>query len=147
MPSFIEMKNKSVGTLLENAAGSMRPGDTEDMEWEEKAKQEEEPSEAEMMEDQDVYPHDFGNMMEHTGQVHVEKKVDIPFFIKLTAHPALGMVKDPEGDSARTTERVKILLELLHHETKGLLMFQNHSIKMLKEIRVCNGQLYTCLKS
>ncbi|XP_056014152.1 E3 ubiquitin-protein ligase rnf213-alpha-like isoform X2 [Ostrea edulis] len=144
MPSFIEMKNKSVGTLLENAAGSMRPGDTEDMEWEEKAKQEEEPSEAEMMEDQDVYPHDFGNMMEHTGQVHVEKKVDIPFFIKLTARPALGMVKDPEGDSARTTERVKILLELLHHETKEKLTFMNgvgrHLAALMKEKEETMGQ-------
>jgi hypothetical protein len=124
MPSFIEMKNKSVGTLLENAAGPVRPDDGEEMEWEgDRVEQQvEDPGEVEMMEDQDVYPHNFGNMMERTQQDRVQKKVDIPFFIKLTAHPALGMVKDPEGDSARTTERVKILLELLHHETKGILM-------------------------
>lgn len=48
-----------------------------------------------------------------------EREMDIAPFIKLTARSALDMVKDPE-DSGRTTKRVKILLELLNHETKGV---------------------------
>lgn len=121
MPSFMEMKNKSVGTLLENATGRAGGGDTEDMDWEGRGDSQpiQESGEVEMMESQDVYPHDFGDMVEHTGQVHVERKVDIALFIKLTARPALAMVKDPE-DSERTTERVKILLELLNQDTKGM---------------------------
>nr|XP_034331576.1 E3 ubiquitin-protein ligase rnf213-alpha [Crassostrea gigas] len=120
MPSFMEMKNKSVGTLLENATGRAVGGDTEDMDWEGRGDSQpiQESGEVEMMESQDVYPHDFGDMVEHTGQVHVERKVDIAHFIKLTARPALAMVKDPV-DSERTTERVKILLELLNQEIKG----------------------------
>ena len=105
-----------MGTLLEKATGPSRPRDTEEMEWE----GDQESREVEMEEEQqDVYPHDFGSMQEHTGQVHVERKVDIALFIKLTARPALAMVKDPQQDSARTTKRVKILMELLHQETKG----------------------------
>lgn len=116
----MEMKNKSVGTLLENATGGAGGGDTEDMDWEGRGDSQpiQESGEVEMMESQDVYPHDFGDMVEHTEQVHVERKVDIAHFIKLTARPALAMVKDPV-DSERTTERVKILLELLNQEIKG----------------------------
>uniref|UniRef100_A0A8W8MG84 B box-type domain-containing protein n=1 Tax=Magallana gigas TaxID=29159 RepID=A0A8W8MG84_MAGGI len=103
-----------------------------------------EPGEVDMMEDQDVYPPGFGDMVEHTKQVHVERKVDIAFFIKLTARPALAMVKDPE-DSGRTTERVKILLELLHQETKGekLNFMQGigrHLAALMKEKEETMGQ-------
>lgn len=117
-----------MGTLLEKATGPSRPRDTEEMEWEGG----QESHEVEMEEEQqDVYPHDFGSMQEHTGQVHVERKVDIALFIKLTARPALAMVKDPQQDSARTTERVKILMELLHQETKGGTKYNHYMLDQL----------------
>ena len=117
-----------MGTLLEKATGPSRPRDTEEMEWE----GDQESREVEMEEEQqDVYPHDFGSMQEHTGQVHVERKVDIALFIKLTARPALAMVKDPQQDSARTTERVKILMELLHQETKGGTKYNHYMLDQL----------------
>ena len=113
MPSILEMTNESVGSLLEKATGTSRP-------WKMEYDNERESQEVEREEEQqDVYPHDFGSMQEHTGQVHVERKVDVAEFIKLTARPALAMVKDSQQDSARTTERVRILMELLHQETKG----------------------------
>nr|XP_022293483.1 E3 ubiquitin-protein ligase rnf213-alpha-like isoform X1 [Crassostrea virginica] len=141
MPSILEMRNKSVGTLLEKATGPSRPRDTEEMEWE----GDQESQEVEMEEEQqDVYPHDFGSMQEHTGQVHVERKVDIALFIKLTARPALAMVKDPQQDSARTTKRVKILMELLHQETKGKITFMQgvgrHLAALMKEKEETMGQ-------
>eukprot|EP00105_Crassostrea_gigas_P007930 XP_011422347.1 PREDICTED: E3 ubiquitin-protein ligase rnf213-alpha isoform X2 [Crassostrea gigas] len=146
MPSVMEMRNKSVGTLLENATGRAGGGDTDDMDWEGRGDNQpiQESGEVEMMESQDVYPHDFGDMVEHTGQVHVERKVDIALFIKLTARPALAMVKDPE-DSERTTERVKILLELLNQDTKGeKLTFMRgigrHLAALMKEKEETMGQ-------
>ncbi|XP_061169263.1 E3 ubiquitin-protein ligase RNF213-like isoform X1 [Saccostrea echinata] len=144
MPSFLDLRNKSVGTLLERAVSSSKPRDTEEMDWEGKLDHDQQETEDIEMKDQDVYPHDFGSMMERTGQVHVEKKVDIPFFIKLTAHPALAMVKDPAGDSARTTERVKILLALLHQETKEKVTFMKgvgrHLAALMKEKEETMGQ-------
>lgn len=140
----MEMNNKSVGTLLEKATGRAGGGDTEDMDWESRDKSQpiQEAGDVEMMEGQDVYPHDFGDMLEHTGQVHVERKVDIALFIKLTARPALAMVKDSE-DSERTTERVKILLELLHQETKGVCSLVLHQTFFLKNILLKKLSLFT----
>lgn len=119
----MEMRNKSVGTLLENATGRAGVGDTADMDWEGRDDSQpiQESGEGGMMDCQNVYPHDFGDMTEHTEQVYVERKMDIALFIKLTARPALAMLKDPE-DSNRTTKRVNMLLELLQQETKGLCL-------------------------
>ncbi|XP_061169274.1 E3 ubiquitin-protein ligase rnf213-alpha-like [Saccostrea echinata] len=144
MPSFLELRNKSIGTLMETAAGSSKSRDPEEMDWEGRPDHNKRETEDIGMEDQDVYQHDFGSMMEYTGQAHVEKEVDIPFFIKLTAHPALAMVKDPAEDSARTTERVKILLELLHQETREKMTFMkgvgHHLAALMKEKEETMGQ-------
>ncbi|XP_062573630.1 E3 ubiquitin-protein ligase rnf213-alpha-like, partial [Saccostrea cucullata] len=144
MPSFLELRNKSVGTLLESAAGPSKSRDTKEMDWEGRSDHDKQETEDIEMEYQDVYLHDFGSMMERTEQVHVEKKVDFPFFIKLTALPALAMVKDPAEDSARTTERVKILLALLHQETKEKVTFMKgvgrHLAALMKEKEENIGQ-------
>lgn len=55
-------------------------------------------------------------MVEHTRQI----QVDFFLFIKLTVCQALAMVRDSQGDTGRTTDRVKILLELIHQEPKGM---------------------------
>ncbi|XP_062600033.1 E3 ubiquitin-protein ligase rnf213-alpha-like, partial [Saccostrea cucullata] len=144
MPSFLDLKNKSAGTLLESGTDPSKHRDTEEMDWEGRSDYDKPETEDIEMEDQDVYLHDFGSMMERTGQVHVEKKVDIPFFIKMTAHTALAMVKDPAEDSARTTERVKILLELLHQVTKEKMTFMqgvvHHLTALMKEREETMGQ-------
>lgn len=67
-----------------------------------------------------MYQGDSGDMVEHTRQVHV----DFFLFIKLTVCPALAMVKDSKEDTGRTTDRVNILLELIHQELKGMYMYQ-----------------------
>lgn len=111
----MKIRNKSGKTLL---AGVM---DTMEMDWDDRTDGQpiQKSGDVETMEGQDVNPRDFCNKVEHTAQVHVESEMDIALFIKLTARSALEMVKDPEG-SGRTTERVKILLELLNQETKGV---------------------------
>ena len=52
--------------------------------------------------------------------VRPKRHFDINRLIQSCVHPALAKVKDLEKDSSRGTERLKIILKLLHHGTGQL---------------------------
>ena len=108
MPNISEMKNTSVGSLLEKATN---PDCSANMDL---------GSEQELgLEEERDMCQPYLSMHEYPEQVHGESKVDIDTFIKRATLPALAMVKDSEQDLTRSTERVNIITELLGRETEG----------------------------
>ncbi|CAC5380698.1 RNF213 [Mytilus coruscus] len=101
MPSIVEMYHKPVSAFFD-AYKINKP--TEDMEVD--AEKDREP-------DMDV------ESQPETSQR--EQQIDILSLIMNCVHSALSMVKDPEKDSPRTTERIKMVLNLIqnNHEEEG----------------------------
>ena len=110
MPNISEMKNTSVGSLLEKATN---PGCFANMDLRSQ-------QELGLEDKQDVCQPNL-SMHEYPEQVHGESKLDIDMFIKRATLPALAMVKDSEQGLTRSTERVNIITELLRQETEGKL--------------------------
>ncbi|XP_071137105.1 E3 ubiquitin-protein ligase rnf213-alpha-like [Mytilus edulis] len=102
MPSFVEMYHKPVSAFFDVYKDMTPP--TEDMEMD--AEKDEEP-------DMDVES--------SHEKLKRKEQIDILSLIMNCVHSALSMVKDPEKDSPRTTERIRMVLNLIQnsHEQEG----------------------------
>lgn len=87
MPTFIEMYNKPVSAFLEvfSIRAPIRP----------------------------AAPTEHNDTDEDIEIVETEEYIDILSLILNCVQPALALVKDPENDSQRTTERIKTVLNLI----------------------------------
>ncbi|XP_076109129.1 E3 ubiquitin-protein ligase rnf213-alpha-like [Mytilus galloprovincialis] len=112
MPSIVEMYHKPVSAFFD-AYKEKKP--TEDMEVD--AEKDGEP-------DMDV------DSQQETSQR--EQQIDILSLSMNCAHTALSMVKDPEKDSPRTTERIKMVLNLIqnNHEEEGKTFLSGIAVQL-----------------
>ena len=108
MPSFIEMYRKPVSAFLELSEGQVTA---------------------------DSSNNDTGTEIESPMEINTATKtkpggkhIDIQYLILNCVRPALALVKDPEQDSQRTTERIRIVLNLIQQfSDKGKIIVINLS--------------------
>ncbi|KAK3096790.1 hypothetical protein FSP39_003301 [Pinctada imbricata] len=138
MPTLEDMRRETVGALLDAAPYNIshsQEGENIDVEMSE------ETQDTEMTEEKlPVGVDDVVLIDEHprAGQVPIVRKFNIGRLIFTCIHAALAKVKDTDRESARNTDRVKILLNLLHQKTTSgdktfLSGLTSHLASLMKE--------------
>lgn len=94
MPSLIEMYLKPVSAFLEvrRFKAEMKPGE-----------------DAKQFLETDI---------DIDSESEIDESIDILSLILNCVQPALALVKDPDKDSQRTTERIKVVLNLIQESSK-----------------------------
>ncbi|KAJ8315842.1 hypothetical protein KUTeg_007992 [Tegillarca granosa] len=120
MPTIMDMRGQSVGTLLSNAVSktcqetATDDGETK-MDWQQLEEHEED---RHMEVDEPHTQLRLDDIILETEVVNkLERRFDVRTLILACIQSALSMVKDQDKESSRTTDRVKILLSLLHEHT------------------------------
>ncbi|KAK3098458.1 hypothetical protein FSP39_019662 [Pinctada imbricata] len=109
IPDIMDMRNKGVASLMKVSDKAELTEKQHSEDWRQE-------NSNFVPREIDDFEEDIVTMDEHlnAGQVPVERHFDIGTLIRACVQPSLAMVKDVDSTSTRATERVKILLELIH---------------------------------